>query len=210
MFEALGPLPVEEVAPGTNLLVVGPPMTGKAALATGLVEAGCRAGQSSVLVLNRDSARRMRARNDCLDGAVAEGRAGVVDCVSRERGLRTRQTEWLRYVSSPASVTDIGIRLGGFFEAFARREAPARVGLVSLSTMLMYVELRRVFRFLHVFTGKVKSLDWLSVAVMETGDGEALDALLPLFDGVVRTREQDGRRELRVVGLDGATDWTPY
>jgi KaiC/GvpD/RAD55 family RecA-like ATPase len=211
MYESVGTLPVDGLSPGTNLLVAGPPMTGKAGLATDLLEAGCEDGEQSVAVLTRDSARALRRRCDCLGSAIDSGRAGIVDCVSRQRGRAVRDTEWVSYVSSPSAITDVGIRLGHYFQAFHEAGGPTRVGLVSVSTLLMYTELRRVYRFLHVFTGKVSDLDWVSVAVMEMNDPEAVETLMPLFDGVVRTRESGGRREARVLGLGGGpSEWTTY
>ena len=203
-------LPVEEVDPGTNLLVAGPPMTGKRTLAFDLLEGGCTDGEASVVVTTRESTDRLRNRYDCLEKGMEEGRTGIVDCVTRERGDSHVDSDTVRYVASPGDITDIGIRVGGLFQAVAEYGA-VRTGLVSASTLLMYADLRRVYRFLHVLTGKVQSHDWLGVTVVETSDVQALDALAPLFDGLVRTRETDDGWQMRVVGLDRRpTDWVTY
>ncbi|MFB6079044.1 MAG: RAD55 family ATPase [Halarchaeum sp.] len=206
-------LPVESVPAGTNLLIGGPPMTGKAALALSLIADGCPRDEGAVVVTTRDDADRLLARTTALADAVAEGRAGIVDCVTRERGDDPRETTWKRYVSSPGDVTDVGIRTAGLLHALDERGVErVRAGFVSLSTMLMYVEPRRLFRFLHVYTGRVQAGDLLGLGVMQLGDREAFDTFAPLFDGMVQTRLNDGDdRELRVVGVvDSPTDWVRY
>lgn len=210
MYEVGDVLPVETVPAGTNLLVAGPPMTDKRTVAYELLATGCGRGEGGLLVTTRDGVARVRDRYPALAAAMAEGRAGVVDCVSRGRGLEPPADPAVRYVGSPGEVTDLGIRVGGYLRDLARRGLPGRrVGVVSLSTMLMYVELRRLFRFVHVLTGKVQATDSLGVAVLQPSDPAALDRLAPLFDGVVRTREADSGTEVRVVGAGHRTGWTP-
>jgi len=206
-------LPVDSVPAGTNLLIGGPPMTGKAALALSLISDGCPRDEGAVVVTTRDDADRLLSRTTALADAVAEGRAGIVDCVTRGRGDDPRETAWKRYVSSPGDVTDVGIRTAGLLRALDERGVErVRAGLVSLSTMLMYVEPRRLFRFLHVYTGRVQAGDLLGLGVMQLGDREAFDTFAPLFDGMVQTRLNDrDERELRVVGVvDSPTDWVRY
>jgi hypothetical protein len=81
----------------------------------------------------------------------------------------------------------------------------------TVSTMLMYADVRRVFRFLHVYAGHVERLGWLGVGVLDTSNKNAFDRLAPLYDAMVQTRRSDGGTEVRVVGLGrGRTDWTAY
>jgi hypothetical protein len=69
----------------------------------------------------------------------------------------------------------------------------------SLSTLLMYSDLQTVFRFLHVFTGRVQSVDGLGLFAIDDSahDEQTMNTLKQLFDGIVRTRE-DGPPEVRV------------
>ncbi|WP_435096932.1 RAD55 family ATPase [Halarchaeum sp. P4] len=206
-------LPVDSVPAGTNLMVGGPPLTGKVDLALSLVEDGCLCDEGALVVSTRDSADRLLSRSTPLNAAVSEGRAGVVDCVTRERGEDVRDSQWVRYASSPGDVTDIGIRTAGVFSALAERDVErVRSGLVSIPTMLMYAEPRRVFRFLHVYTGRIQSGGMFGVAVTELGDKEAFKKFAPLFDGMVQTRTNEAdERELRVVGVESSpTEWVSY
>lgn len=50
-------LPVETVPEGANLLVAGPPLTGKRQLAQSLLADGCECGEGAVVVGTRDSVK---------------------------------------------------------------------------------------------------------------------------------------------------------
>lgn len=204
-------LPVDEVEAGTNLLVGGPPLTSKRELAMELVNTGCERGDGAVVVSTHDGAESIRQRSPGFWDAVTGGRAGVVDCVSRQRGERVRDEDLVKYVASPGDITDVGIRVGGIFQHLDGDAEAAHVNVSTISTMLMYADRRRVFRFLHVFSVHVERLGWLGVGVLDTGNREAFDAFAPLYDGMVQTRDSENGRELRVVGLGSKpTEWVAY
>jgi KaiC/GvpD/RAD55 family RecA-like ATPase len=203
--------PVDEIPAGTNLLVAGPALTGKRRLALDLLADGCERGEGAAVVGTRDSVKSIRRNTPAIWEAVEDGRAGIVDCVSRQSGDTSDDTDLVKYVASPGDVTDVGIRLGGIFQRLERRCDRARFGVSTVSTMLMYADTRRVYRFLHVFTGHVERLGWLGVGVLDTSNKEAFDQLAPLYDGMVQTRNTDDGTEYRMVGLgEGRTDWVAY
>jgi len=211
MYDVGSALPIDGVPEGTNLLIGGPAMSRKREIAREILGTGLQQGESAVFVTTRDSADRVLATSPDIRQAVAEQRAGIVDCVTRERGDNYREREGVRYVSSPGDITDIGIRATGFFSRFDEAGQRVRFEVSSLSTMLMYADTRRVFRFMNVLTGRVQQHDWLGLAVMETSDRQAFDTFAPLFDGMVQTRHEDsGELSVRVLGLGrGPTDWQP-
>jgi len=63
----------------------------------------------------------------------------------------------------------------------------------------MYSDLQTVFRFLHVFTGRIQSVDGLGLYVIDSSahDDQTMNTLKQLFDGVVRL-DEDGEREIRL------------
>jgi hypothetical protein len=81
----------------------------------------------------------------------------------------------------------------------------------SISTLLMYSNLETVFRFLHVFTGRIRSIDGLGIFVLDSAmhDEKEYTTLRQLFDGVVEVEaDDDGVSRVRVVGLsDNPTEW---
>ena len=195
---------------GTNLLLSGPAMSGKRALLLELLARGDADGEGSVLVTSRDSAEEVLAEYEETVGS-GTGFLRLVDAVSNQSGSATGDDR-VRYVSSPGDLTGMGIEFSGVAsnasEAGVHR---LRVGFDSLSPLLMYVDIERLFRFLHVFTSQIQSQGWLGVFSVdpESHDDQTMNTISQLFDGVLDLRvSDDGEREVRVRGIsDTPTDW---
>jgi len=206
MYDLGAPFAETRIAPGTNLLVAGPPMTGKRALALDVLVHGTRQGEGTIVVTTKDSGERLRAEYAERVPDVEEPLLGIVDCVTRQQGMSNVQNGALtRYASSPVDLTGIGIELSELLRAFYQDEGRKRnrTLLHSLSTLLMYSNLQTVFRFLHVFTGRIQSADALGLYVIDSTahDEKTVSTVKQLFDGVLEVRETDGQRACRLVGL---------
>ena len=205
--------PEVEVEPGTNLLIAGPPMTGKRTLAMGILAHGNRRGDGSVIVTTKDGGEDVHA--DFREHAGASGGPlGIVDCVSKQQGMSPTTGKGIRYASSPVDMTGIGIQLSEFLQEFYKDRGVQRnrILLDSLSTLLMYSNLQTVFRFLHVFTGRVQSAEALGVFIIDSTahDDQTMSTLRQLFDGQIEVRENDDREsELRLTGLGNDGEWRP-
>jgi KaiC/GvpD/RAD55 family RecA-like ATPase len=184
-----------EVQPGTNILVTGPPLTGKRSLTLDILAAGTQQGDGSIIVTTKDSGTRVL--DDYAQRVAYEGNpVAVVDCVSRQQGVGDlRDDDRVKYTSSPVDMTGIGIKLSEFLQAFYQEQEIARNRIMvhSLSTLLMYSDLKTVFRFLHVFTGRIQSVDGLGLFCIDSSahDDRTMNTLKQLFDGIVRTSEDD-------------------
>jgi len=184
-----------EVLPGTNILVTGPPLTGKRALALDILAAGTEAGEGAIVVTTKDSATRILT--DYERRTAYEGRpVAVVDCVTRQQGVsEVREDKRIKYTSSPVDMTGIGIKLSEFLQAFYQDQGikKNRIMVHSLSTLLMYADLQTVFRFLHVFTGRIQSVDGLGIFCIDSTahDQQTMNTLTQLFDGVIRMSEDE-------------------
>ncbi|WP_338739441.1 RAD55 family ATPase [Haloplanus salilacus] len=189
----LGPPLNAEVDEGTNLLLSGPALSGKTELAFDILATGVSNGEGAIVVSNTDGAKRvfedLSKRFDYADNPVA-----VVDCVTRQQGVNeARDDSQVRYTSSPVDMTGVGIKFSELLEEFYETQGIQRnrVVLDSLSTLLMYSDLQTVFRFLHVFTGRVQSVDGLGLYAIDSGahDDKTMNTLKQLFDGVIETHE---------------------
>ena len=199
----LGPDLDEEVPPGTNVLVSGPPLSGKRSLCLDILASGVEDDEGAIIVTTKDGADRVlgdfETRTPYEDRPVA-----VVDCVTRQQGVSdVRDDDRIKYTSSPVDMTGIGIKLSEFLQGFYQNRGIERnrVMLHSLSTLLMYADLQTVFRFLHVFTGRVQSVDGLGVFAIDDSahDDQTMNTLKQLFDGIVTTQE-DGPATVRLAG----------
>jgi KaiC/GvpD/RAD55 family RecA-like ATPase len=183
------------VEPGTNLLVSGPPLTGKRALALDLLAEGTRRGEGAIVVTTKDSAERVLGQYEKRIPYETEPVA-VVDCVTRQQGVGdATETELVKYASSPVDMTGIGIKLSEVLQAFTAERGIERNRILvhSLSTLLMYSNLQTVFRFLHVFTGRIQSVGALGLFAIDSTahDDQTMNTLKQLFDGVVTTAEDE-------------------
>ncbi|RLM62655.1 recombinase RecA [Halorubrum sp. Atlit-26R] len=188
-----------EVDPGTNILLTGPPLSGKRSIMMDILAAGTDRDEGAIVVTTKDGADRVL--RDYEKRTPYEGKpVAVVDCVTRQQGGDTRESDRIKYASSPVDMTGIGIKLSEFLQAFGDRGIERnRVMVHSLSTLLMYSDLQTVFRFLHVFTGRVQSVDGLGLYSIDSTahDDQAMNTLKQLFDGIV-TVPEDGEPEIRL------------
>jgi KaiC/GvpD/RAD55 family RecA-like ATPase len=213
-YDATGVLPdalVTEFDDGTNLLLSGPAMSGKQAILLELLARGESDGEGSVVVTSRDPADEVIGDYEGVLGHES-GFLRVVDCVSQQSGGGGGNDSRVRTVSSPGALTGMGMEFSNIAEdAGEAGVGRLRVGFDSLSPLLMYVDLQRLFRFLHVFTSQIQSQGWLGVFSVdpESHDAQTINTISQLFDGVLEVRVNDaGDREVRVRGVtDTPTEW---
>jgi KaiC/GvpD/RAD55 family RecA-like ATPase len=200
-----------EVEEGTNLLVEGPPMSGKRDLGFRILADGVQNGEGAIVVTTKDGADRVVTDFADVSGA-PDATVGVVDCVTKQQGMGDRrESDLVRYASSPNDLTGIGIELSELLRAlYEQRDVTRnRILLHSLSTLLMYSDLQTVFRFMHVFTGRVQSADALGVFVVDSTahDEQTVSTLKQLFDGVISIEEHDEGFRTRLLGVGDDDTW---
>jgi KaiC/GvpD/RAD55 family RecA-like ATPase len=181
------------VAPGTNILISGPPLSGKRRLAMEALAHGVDDGDGSVIVTTRDNSDRVLADYRSILAEPDRAHIGVVDCVTQHQGQSPTDSELVKYASSPVDMTGIGIKFSEFVEEFytERGVRKNRIAVDSLSTLLMYSDLQTVFRFMHVLTSRIEDADAVGFHVIESSahDAEAMNTLKQLFDGIVTVDE---------------------
>lgn len=203
-----GGFPETPISGGTNLLISGPPMTGKYRLLLDLL-----GGSSDNVVVISTQQPAGSIREDLAERHdTSEQNVAIVDAISRLRGFDTNGNDQTRFVSSPANLTQIGV---GFTDFFARWEhSPTRVGIHSISQLAMYSEVKTVYKFLQVLTGQIKNGGWISFAVLDPSmhEDQARYILQDPFDGIIETRDAgDGGQQMRLRGLGVApTEWISF
>ncbi|MFC7200231.1 RAD55 family ATPase [Halospeciosus flavus] len=199
---------VSEIEPGTNLLVSGPAMSGKRELLLQLLARGAPDDEGAIVVTSRnpgaDVAEEFSSMIDDQDTFFR-----VIDCLGSES-----EFDFVHSVSSPGDLTGIGIEFSELAREANEREVDRiRIGFDSLSPLLMYVDLQRLFRFLHVFTSQIQSRDWLGLFAIDPDahDEQVVNTISQLFDGMIEVRVADeGGREARIRGITSSpTEWVP-
>ena len=205
MHELGPPFGDTSVPPGTNILLSGPPLAGKRRPAMETLAVGARRGEGTIIVSTRDSAARMReAIAPLVEGETA---VAVVDAVTQHID-RSTDADATKHASSPRDMSDIGVKFSAFVQSFhtEQQREHNRVVVDSLTTLLLYSNLRTVFRFLHVFTSRVESVDGLGLYTVESTahDAETLSTLDRLFDATMAV-EADGTATLTLPDGDTVT-----
>lgn len=203
------PLPVETIPAGTSLLIAGPSLTRKRELMLRVVDQ--QAGGTAVITTKK-SAGTIIQQLDMPPESDAREYLRLIDCVTQERGMgEAQETATTKYISSPRDMTGLSIKLSGVFQGLYEQDVRTRVGLDSLSTFLMYHDLKRVYRMMHVLSGQIESAGWLGAFVIDSPSDRELEVLTQLVDGMIQTRDTDAGYEFRMRGFDHVnTEWLTY
>jgi KaiC/GvpD/RAD55 family RecA-like ATPase len=203
--ERVGPIdPIDRLAAasGTNLLVVGPPMSGKRSFGLSVL-AGAAGNGRDVLVVTASK----RVTSLPFDPTEA-GRFGVVDCTPGH----VEEEGPVVDVGSPGDLTGISMPVSRFLDG---AENPV-VLLDSISSILQYADEESAFRFLSVLTSNVAAGGGVGLYTFDEGvhPEQTYRTFAQLFGGRVDLRDGgtsasggDGEfgpaTEIRVSGVAG-------
>jgi len=181
------------VDPATSLLVSSTCLAAAERFVTDALATGIESGEFGVAVTAATEARAIQGAVSDRTNA-GESSLSIIDCVTRERGSCVSDTDRVRYVASPAELTQIGVALSETLEGLEHEGVDrSRVALHSVSTLLAHTDLETVFRFLHVFTRRVERAGGLGLYTVDrtAHDDQSLRTLAPLFDATVRLTADD-------------------
>jgi hypothetical protein len=205
------PFDIAPLDAGLNLLISGPAMLGKRQLVFEFIAPEPEtAGEVDPLVMMTTDDPATRTRTHLEDrGITADSNAfRIVDA----SGAPGDDDPIVHRVSSPADLTSMGVE---FTEAVDGMGTPdrLRLGFVSISTLLQYVDSERAFSFLHVLSRRASAAGYLGVYSIDptTHEDRFVNVVTSIFDAVVELREVDGDREIRIRGLpDVDAEWTAF
>jgi KaiC/GvpD/RAD55 family RecA-like ATPase len=207
-------IPVEPIDAGATVFVSGPALSPAEDLAQRLVADGCQSGDGSLFITTNVTSDRL------LDGCQRThpdfdfGRAGVIDCSGQDVSDR-RQAAQVKYISTQSDLTGIGMKFSSLYESlYMESGGPVRTGLLTVSSLAMYVDLRKLFQFIQTLSARIDSADGIGVFAIDptTHDTRTINTLSQVADGRIEVREaDDADGELRVRGLAGQPDdWQPF
>lgn len=169
--------------PGTSVLLTGEPHPVRERLFDTVTE-GIDGGEAAILVGADAGADTVLGELRDRDALVAD-RLGVVD-VTGEGGPASVAGVPVEHLGSPGDLTGTSLEFAKFLDGFSGADAPAgvRVALVSVSTLLMYTDLQTVFRFLHVFSSRIRSAGLFGLFPLypEMHEDQATSTIRALFD----------------------------
>jgi hypothetical protein len=142
-------------------------------------------------------------RIDLWDAHVDErpARAGIISVgeITRSASADITSTQrpvgplTIETVSDPDDLTDLGITVNTFLSEWGDDDNQTVACFHSLTPLLQDADLQRVFRFLHVLTGRLETSDAVAHYHMDPSahDQQTISTLRPLFDAIVDL-DEDG------------------
>lgn len=96
-------------------------------------------------------------------------------------------------ISSPADLTGLGMKMSDLLADLVDEDHQLVVCFHSITTLLQYVDLQKVFRFLHVVTGRLKATNAVTHFHMDPSvhDERELNTITTLYDAVMEPDEDD-------------------
>jgi len=139
-----------------------------------------------LVISTRTTAREVRQKLEHYE--VDESRATILDALSVERGYTRRQSENVKYVSSPDDLDGIVQQTRDFLES---TEGKRRVTLDSVTEMIYYSDFERASQAVDAILGLLEDEDAVGLFHLAKGvhDEEELEDLRARFDGVVDLTE---------------------
>lgn len=201
---------------GSNIMLIGPPMSGKDAILNHIAYHGSKKEENAVIIVTtRESASNILEKFKENKRDLPMSRIGIVDCVTKSLGVPATENENVKIASSPVDLTGIGVKISQFLEEFMIKKHVQKTQLQinSLSTILMYSNIQTVFRFLHVFTGRIKAAGALGIYVIDVGmhDEQAIATLKQLCDGMIEIKLENDKSYIRMIGFSSKpTPWFEY
>lgn len=195
-------------------MIIGPPMSGKEAISNRMMYHGAIENENAVIkVTTRQPAVNIIEMFKENNQNISLSRVGFVDCVSKVLG-ETVEIGNIKLVNSPRDLTGMGVKINQFFEDFSKKNIQKiQLHIDSLSTMLMYSDIQTVFRFMHVFTTRIKATGALGIFVVNSRmhDERIIASLKQLCDGMIEVKSENDRNFFRTAGLlPKPTPWLEY
>lgn len=204
------------ICKGSNIMLIGPPMSQKGIILNNIMYHGSVKNENAVIkVTTRESAEQILEWFNRNKLELPLSRIGIVDCITKSFGGSVSENDNIKIASSPVDLTGIGVRIGQFFEDFILKKniLKTQLHIDSVSTILMYSNIQTVFRFIHVFTRRIKAAGALGIYVVESGmhDEQSIATLKQLFDGVIEIKTENDKNYIRIAGLSPKpTPWFEY
>lgn len=177
---------------GMNLLVSGPSMLSSGRLYD-LIADGLDEGESAILITTDAGAGKavdeLARRTD-----ISPDRLGIIDATGEAENPDIDRAR-VRTLGSPGDLTGLSLEFAKLLNALqdAGTAEKVRVGVASVSTLLMYAEVRTVFRFLHVFTSRIRSAGFFGAFAVDPGmhDDQTVNTVRAIFDAEAEVGDAD-------------------
>jgi KaiC/GvpD/RAD55 family RecA-like ATPase len=170
-----------DVPPGSNILVMGDIFSGKDVLARSFLREGLKQKETCIMVTLNDTADKILEDMDVSEGESLY----IVDCISSRFGPTSLPSENVFFIDNPMNLAHIMVMVEDLIERGG--EGGVRLVIDSVSTLIMYSQIRVVFKFLHMLTAKVRSTGAVGLMLLEDNVHDEMEVrtIQPLFNGTI-------------------------
>ncbi len=191
---------------GSNVLVYGPPFTGKEVLVSVFVAEGLKKGIPAIWVITEKSPKEIREEMMFVLSGYEEyekkGLVKYVDAYSRSMGDES-QDPYAEYIESPTDYESIQKAIETAAKSFKESHEYYRVAFRSISTLIAYLDPATAFRFLSPVIGRRKRDRAVGMYTIEKGvHGEQeIQMIGSLMDGMIEFKVENLNTFLAIRGI---------
>ncbi len=191
---------------GSNILIYGPPFTGKEVLINVFIAEGLKKGIPALWILTEKPPKEIREEMTFVVSGYEEyeklGLVRYVDAYSRSMGDES-QDPYTDYIESPTDYESIQKAIEAAARQFMEKHKYYRVGFRSISTLIAYLDPATAFRFLSPVVGRRKRDRAVAMYTIEKGvHGEQeIQMIGSLMDGMIEFKVENLNTFLSVRGI---------
>jgi KaiC/GvpD/RAD55 family RecA-like ATPase len=191
---------------GSNVLVYGPPFTGKEVMVSAFIAEGLKKGVPAMWILTEKSPKEIREEMLFVVSGYEEyeklGLVRYVDAYSRSMGDES-QDPYTDYIESPTDYESIQKAIETVAKKFKEKHEYYRVGFRSISTLIAYLDPGTAFRFLSPVVGRRKRDKAVAMYTIEKGvHGEQeIQMIGSLMDGMIEFKVENLNTFLAIRGI---------
>ena len=191
---------------GSNVLIYGPPFTGKEVLMNSFIADGLKKGVPAIWVITEKSAKEVRDEMMFVISGYEEyekrGLVRYIDTYSRSMGDESKD-EYTEYVEAPTDYESIQKAIETTAKEFLSKHEYYRLAFRSISTLIAYLDPNTAFRFLSPVVGRRKRDKAVSMYTIEKGvHGEQeIQMLGSLMDGMIEFKLENLNTFMSVKGI---------
>ncbi len=191
---------------GSNVLIYGPPFTGKEVLMNVFIADGLKKGVPAIWVITEKSPKEIRDEMMFVISGYEEyekrGLVKYIDTYSRSMGDES-QDPYTEYVEAPTDYESIQKAIETAAKDFKSKNEYYRLGFRSISTLIAYLDPNTAFRFLSPVVGRRKRDKAVSMYTIEKGvHGEQeIQMLGSLMDGMIEFKIENLNTFISIKGI---------
>ena len=194
-------------AKGSNIVLYGPPMSGKSQFTTQFVVNAILNNEIIIFVTTNETYEQVQAKIRKLNSEIdlPNDNFILIDSYSALlSSIREAQPpKNITFTAGPADLNDLSIALRQVFQKFTGKEITIKFILDSISTFFLYNSRVTLGRFLHVVTGWLRQIGTVSLFVVEDGmqDDASVNTIKQFSDGFLEFNSEGQVHKVRIKNL---------